>query len=65
LIQHEQTGILLDELNAENVAGAVDRLVCDSSLRENLINKADLFSRKFDGQEQLKQITDIYEKLCS
>ncbi len=65
LVQHEQTGILLDELNAENIAQAVERLVHDSSLRESLINKADLFSLKFEGQEQLKQIADIYEKLCS
>lgn len=65
LIRHEETGILLDELNAENIAEAVDRLVRESSLRESVINKADVFSRKFDGQEQLKQIADIYEKLCS
>ena len=65
LIRHEQTGILLDELNAENIAEAVDRLVRESSLRESLINKADVFSRKYDGQEQLKQIADIYEELCS
>lgn len=65
LVRHEQTGILLDELNAENIAEAVDRLVRDSSLRESLINAADVFSRKFDGREQLKQITDIYEKLYS
>lgn len=65
LIRHQETGILLDKLNAENIAEAVDRLVRDTSLRESLISKADVFSRKFDGQEQLKQIAEIYEKLCS
>jgi len=65
LVRHEQTGILLDELNAENVAEAVDWLVRESSLRESVIKAADVFSRKFDGQEQLKQIADIYEKLYS
>ena len=65
LIRHEETGILLDKLNAENIAEAVDRLVRESSLRESVINTADVFSRRYDGQEQLKQIADIYEKLYS
>jgi glycosyltransferase involved in cell wall biosynthesis len=65
LVQNEQTGILLDSLTAESIADAVNRLVHDSSLRERLTKAAEVFSRKFDGKEQLKQITDIYEKLCS
>ena len=65
VIQHEKTGILLDELSVGGIAEAVKRLVRESSLREELINNAEVFSRQFDGREQIKQITAIYEKLCS
>ncbi len=64
VVQHNKTGILLDNLNAENIADAVNTLMQDNSLRESLIENAEVFSRKFNGAEQLKQITSIYEKLC-
>jgi len=64
VVQHNKTGILLDNLNAENIAEAVDTLVQDNFLRESLVENAEVFSHKFDGAEQLKQITSIYEKLC-
>jgi len=64
VVQHNKTGILLDNLNAENIAEAVNTLAQDNSLRETLVENAEVFSRKFDGVEQLKQITSIYEKLC-
>ena len=63
VIRHEQTGILLEELSAGHIAEAVRRLLRESPLRERLIDEAEAFSRKFDGQEQLRQIADIYEKL--
>jgi glycosyltransferase involved in cell wall biosynthesis len=64
IVQHNKTGILLDNLSADNIALAVSSLMQDNSLRESLVENAELFSRKFDGTEQLKQITEIYEKLC-
>lgn len=64
LVQHEQTGVLLDSLTVENIADAVDTLAGDGSLRGRLAETAEVFSRRFDGKEQLRQITDIYEKLC-
>ena len=64
VVQHNKTGVLLDKLSAENIAEAVNTLVQDNSLRESLVENAEVFSRKFDGAEQLKQITSIYEKLC-
>jgi len=64
VVQHKKTGIVLDNLNAENIADAVDTLVQENSLRETLVENAEVFSRKFNGAEQLKQITSIYEKLC-
>jgi glycosyltransferase involved in cell wall biosynthesis len=64
VVQHNKTGILLDNLSVDNIAQAVNSLMQDNSLRENLVQNAELFSCKFDGAEQLKQITEIYEKLC-
>jgi len=65
VVRHERTGILLDQLSTESIVNAVNRLVRESSLRESLVREAEEFSRKFDGVEQIRQITDIYEKLCS
>jgi len=65
VVQHDKTGILLDELNAGGIAGSIARVISDDSLRQRLTNEAEVFSMQFDGREQLTQITDIYEKLCS
>ena len=65
VVKHEKTGILVDPLSPEAIAEAVGRIVQDKALRESLINEAEAFCRKFDGREQLRQITEIYEKLCS
>jgi glycosyltransferase involved in cell wall biosynthesis len=64
VIKHNKTGIFLDDLSADSIAHAIHSLMQDNSLREQLIENAELSSRKFDGTEQLKQITDIYKKLC-
>jgi glycosyltransferase involved in cell wall biosynthesis len=65
VVKHEKTGMLVGPLNPEAIAEAVGRVVQDKALRDNLINEAEVFSRIFDGREQLRQITEIYEKLCS
>lgn len=65
VVKHEQTGMLVAPLSPEAIAEAVGKIVQDKALRESLINEADVFSRKFDGREQLRQISEIYEKLCS
>jgi len=65
LIRHEQTGILLDSLTAENIADSVSRLVWDSPLRERLTKNAEQFCRKFDGKMQLQQIENIYKNLAA
>lgn len=64
LVQNEKTGILLDSLKAQSIADAVNRIVLDISSRERLTNNAEVFSRKFDGSTQLKQIEDIYNSLA-
>jgi glycosyltransferase involved in cell wall biosynthesis len=65
LVRHDKTGILLDELSAESIARAIAGLVSDDSIRRKLTDEAEVFSHRFDGQEQLKVIADIYKKLCS
>ncbi len=65
LIDHKKTGIVLDSLNTECIADSIKALVHDSSLLRNIADNAEIFSRKFDGQEQIEHITRIYEKLYS
>lgn len=65
VVKHEKTGILVDPLSPKAIAEAVGRIVQDKTFCESLINEAEVFSCKFDGREQLRQITEIYEKLCS
>jgi glycosyltransferase involved in cell wall biosynthesis len=65
LVRDEQTGILLEQPAADSIAKAVDRLAKDTSLRERLKENAEVFSRKFDGKEQLRRIEEIYHRLCS
>ncbi len=62
VVRHEETGILLNELSPKAIADAVGRLARDGSLQESLAEKAEAFSRKFDGAEQLRQLTEIYEE---
>jgi len=65
VVKHEKTGMLVDPLSPKAIAEAVGKIVQDKALREGLVNEAEAFSRKFDGREQLRQIVEIYEKLCS
>ncbi len=64
LVQDNKTGILLKNLRAYSIAQAVTDLAQDDSLKKSITENAEIFSRKFDGQQQLKQITEIYKKLC-
>jgi glycosyltransferase involved in cell wall biosynthesis len=62
LVQNKKTGILLENLSAGSIAQAVTDLAQDDSLKKTITKNAEAFSIKFDGQQQLKQITEIYEK---
>jgi glycosyltransferase involved in cell wall biosynthesis len=64
IVQHEKTGLLLDELSPGRIAEAIERLARDEALRQKLTREAEVFSRKFDGREQIGQLLEIYEKLC-
>lgn len=62
IVRHEETGLLLDELSPKAITEAVEKLERNSNLRESLKEKAESFSRKFDGREELKQLVKIYER---
>jgi len=63
IVQHEKTGLLLDTLSPDVIAQAVERLAQDEGLRRELTREAEVFSRKFDGREQIEQLLKIYETL--
>jgi glycosyltransferase involved in cell wall biosynthesis len=64
IVQDGKTGILLNRLEADCIAGAVKRLAQDRQLRNELAANAHVFSNKFDAKEQLKQLEDIYMTLA-
>jgi glycosyltransferase involved in cell wall biosynthesis len=65
VVQDGETGILLGELSPEAITDAVEKLTRDNSLRNSLAEKAEVFSRQFDGREQLRQLTEIYEQYAN
>jgi glycosyltransferase involved in cell wall biosynthesis len=62
VVRNGETGTLLDELNPNAIAETVKKLADDSALRESLADRAETFSRTFDGREQLEQLMQIYEQ---
>ena len=65
LIEHEQTGVLVDNLTGDSIAEAVSTLAKDELLQQRVTTNAEILSRKFDGKEQLELIEQIYQTLCS
>ena len=63
IVLNEKTGLLLDELSPDAIAEAVERLAQDEVLRQELTREAEVFSRKFDGREQIVQLLKIYDTL--
>jgi len=61
IVRHEETGIVLDELSPKAIAFAIEKLECDSGLRERIVDKAESLTHKFGGREQLGQLVEIYE----
>jgi len=63
LVQNEQTGIVLQSLTPADISAAIEKLAHDKNLRDMLADKAEVFSQKFDGQQQIKQLENIYISL--
>jgi glycosyltransferase involved in cell wall biosynthesis len=64
LVQDGKTGIVLDRLKTDRIAEAIKRLGENEQLRDELAANAQAFSNKFDGNEQLRQLEDIYMTLA-
>jgi glycosyltransferase involved in cell wall biosynthesis len=64
LVRQGQTGIVLARLDAQEIAGAIRRLVRDKDLREQLAASAFEFAGSFNGAGQLEQIVTLYERLA-
>ncbi len=63
LIEDGKTGILLEDINPQTIAEAVEKLAADDSIRAAITDGAEIFCRKFDGKEQIQQIMDLYDRL--
>jgi glycosyltransferase involved in cell wall biosynthesis len=64
LVKQGKTGFLLDRLEAKCIAETVKRLGAEKNLRNELVRNARVFSNRFDGKEQLRQLEDIYTTLA-
>ena len=63
MIEDGKTGILLEDTKPETVAKAIDELAKNESLRETIKDNAEIFCKRFDGREQIHQISDLYDDL--
>ena len=60
IIKHEETGILVPQHNAEELANQLNRLLDDSSLRQSLAKTArQLIEKEFDIQKNVARIRDF------
>ncbi len=65
LIENERTGLLLAELNPEQIAAAVKKLASDPDLRTTLAENARNFAKQFDGTRQIEELRQIYRTISS
>ena len=63
LIRHEETGLLLNELSPQAIADGIRRLAADKDLAGRLVEKAGQLAHRFDGEAQVRRITEIYVEL--
>ena len=63
IVEHQRTGLLLDRLTPECIGDAVAQLANEPRRREELARNAEVFSRRFDGRQQLQQLAQLYEEI--
>lgn len=63
LVRDGDTGIVLPRLDAESIAGAIQRLASDEALRNRLASNAFERAGTFDGSSAVKQVVEIYQRL--
>lgn len=60
LIEHEKTGLLCEVKNVEQICSAVEKMMVETDLRNELINNASKKVQSFSKQETAKQTLDHY-----
>lgn len=61
IIEHEQTGLLIEPSNADELASAIKRLVADQALQKQLQSGAKEKLKEFDISLTNKLYTDVYK----
>lgn len=62
VVKHEQTGLLVKPGDVKELAGAIQRLLCDEELRCHLSVKAQqLLKQNFDAVENTKQLIKLFK----
>jgi glycosyltransferase involved in cell wall biosynthesis len=65
LILHGVNGMLCKPNDAESFAAAIDKLVENPKLREEMSKKAPLAARRFSWDSTLKRYQELYESLAN
>jgi colanic acid/amylovoran biosynthesis glycosyltransferase len=64
LIQHEHTGLLVPERDADALAGAIARLIGDEDLRRRLArNGRALVQREYDISQTARQMVELFKRV--
>jgi glycosyltransferase involved in cell wall biosynthesis len=65
-VLHEETGLLVNERSPDEIAGAITRLMSDSSLRDKLVsNGYELASSRFSRKNCAKSFDVLFKSLLS
>ncbi|MCE5228657.1 glycosyltransferase family 4 protein [bacterium] len=63
LIENDREGLLVDPKKPADLAAAIDRVLCDPLLRENLAQSArEKFAAKFTISTMVEELTKLYER---
>lgn len=57
--------LLVNPLNVEEIASAIQRILDDSNLRQQLIKRGNKQARKFTWEQSARQLLQIYEKVLA
>jgi glycosyltransferase involved in cell wall biosynthesis len=63
IVKHEQTGLLCDIRNENQLYDAIARLHADSDLRQKIIENAKVFVKNYSIENQAKAYIDIYKEI--
>jgi glycosyltransferase involved in cell wall biosynthesis len=65
LVHDGETGIVTRENTPDEIAAAIQKLADDKNLRQQLIDNAYRFCERFNIDEHIKKIEQIYEQILS